>query len=91
MIILYGAKTFTKQGGRTHTSLVCQSCGRTTPMNLYRARTWFTLFFLPLFPVHTRFIAQCPYCGNQIKDKAFKGQFNFNMDAIKSMKKNGQI
>jgi len=42
----------------------CPLCGRETMHVIISRRTWFTLFFLPIFPVSgKRTIARCQVCG----------------------------
>jgi hypothetical protein len=44
----------------------CATCGSNAAQRLYRIRTWFTLFFAPIFPFgHGRYVMQCSYCGTQ--------------------------
>jgi hypothetical protein len=57
-------------GSRTRSALVavlffaCAHCGAQAAQRLFRRRTWFTLFFAPIFPFgHGRYIMQCAYCG----------------------------
>ncbi|WP_420362380.1 zinc ribbon domain-containing protein [Curtobacterium aetherium] len=59
-------------GSRTRTALVgvlffaCALCGSTAAQRLHRLRTWFTLFFVPVFPFgHGRYVLHCAYCGGQ--------------------------
>lgn len=58
-------------GSRTSTKLVaalifaCALCHATAAQRLFRVQTWFTLFFLPIFPFgHGRYALQCAYCGS---------------------------
>jgi hypothetical protein len=44
-------------------SFVCGYCGVLAPQHVVRRRTKFTLFFLPLFTVATRFVNECTNCG----------------------------
>lgn len=44
-------------------TLVCPGCGHPAAHPLHRAVTKFTLFFVPLFPVRTRYTTQCAFCG----------------------------
>jgi Ni,Fe-hydrogenase I cytochrome b subunit len=57
-------------GSRSRSALVgvlffaCTLCGSTAAQRLHRLRTWFTLFFVPVFPFgHGRYVLQCAYCG----------------------------
>src|SRR5688572_13008963 len=66
-IILFGARTIVSDDSAAppvHTA--CPNCGRDVTMRARAHRTWFTLFFIPLFPVSgkTRF-TECPSCGSQ--------------------------
>lgn len=44
-------------------TLVCPRCGNPAAHPLHRAVTKFSLFFVPLFPVRTRYTTQCTFCG----------------------------
>lgn len=44
-------------------TLVCPRCGNRAAHPLHRAVTKFTLFFVPLFPVRTKYTTQCTFCG----------------------------
>lgn len=42
----------------------CAVCGSQAAQRLFRLRTWFTLFFVPVFPFgHGRYVMQCAFCG----------------------------
>ncbi len=41
----------------------CPRCGQEAAHRLVRSQRWFTLFFIPIFPFRTRYIATCTYCG----------------------------
>lgn len=41
----------------------CPHCGNTREWRNLRVRTWFTLFFIPLVPYKTEYVALCPICG----------------------------
>jgi hypothetical protein len=43
--------------------LTCVNCRRTAANAVLRTVTKFTLFFIPLFPVRTRYATQCTACG----------------------------
>ncbi|HSK60113.1 MAG TPA: zinc-ribbon domain-containing protein [Actinomycetospora sp.] len=45
--------------------LTCVNCRRTAANAVLRTVTKFTLFFVPLFPVRTRYATQCTACGFQ--------------------------
>ncbi|MEU4833615.1 zinc-ribbon domain-containing protein [Streptosporangium sp. NPDC023615] len=41
----------------------CPNCGNTAAQVLTRRVTKFSLFFIPLFPVRSRYESQCTFCG----------------------------
>ena len=42
----------------------CTRCNSLAAQRLFRIRTWFTLFFAPIFPLgHGRYTMQCAFCG----------------------------
>ena len=43
--------------------LLCQTCHRPSAHAVVRLKTWFTLFFIPLFPVSITYATACPMCG----------------------------
>jgi hypothetical protein len=43
--------------------LTCANCRRTAANAVLKTVTKFTLFFIPLFPVRTRYATQCTACG----------------------------
>ena len=44
-------------------TLSCAHCGSSSAHPLRLLRTKFTLFFVPLFVVHSEYQMQCTYCG----------------------------
>ena len=46
---------------------VCPNCGNRAEWSSLRVRTWFTLFFLPVFPYKTRYVATCPVCKYEVE------------------------
>lgn len=43
--------------------LTCANCHRSAANAVVRTVTKFTLFFVPLFPIRTRYTTQCTACG----------------------------
>ena len=41
----------------------CQRCGQESAHRLVRSRRFFSLFFVPVIPLHTRYVVTCTYCG----------------------------
>ncbi|MER6422293.1 zinc-ribbon domain-containing protein [Streptomyces sp. NPDC001137] len=48
-------------------TLVCGGCGNPAAHTLRKRVTKFTLFFVPLFPISTRYATQCTFCGREQK------------------------
>ena len=46
---------------------VCEVCGNQAAHQLVRRVNRFTLFFIPLFPVSTRYVDTCTACGRSIE------------------------
>ncbi|WP_329176621.1 MULTISPECIES: zinc-ribbon domain-containing protein [unclassified Streptomyces] len=44
-------------------TLVCGRCGNPAAHTLKKRVTKFTLFFVPLFPISTKYVTQCTFCG----------------------------
>jgi hypothetical protein len=45
--------------------LVCRVCGNTAAQQLWKRATKFSLFFIPLFSVRTRYLMGCGFCGSE--------------------------
>jgi zinc-ribbon family len=60
-VVIFGLRT--KVFVLTVLTLLCPRCGNQAAHPLHRAVTKFTLFFVPLFPVKTRYSTQCTFCG----------------------------
>ena len=67
MIILYGTKVKSKEIGQTKEVCSCGHCNNTSIWTLYNNRRWFTLFFIPIFPLSSTKFLECPVCGWGIK------------------------
>ena len=61
MIILFGTRRRRTPLGIV--MLLCQRCQRPSAHAVFMVRTWFTLFFIPLFPVSIKYATACPLCG----------------------------
>ena len=46
---------------------VCDNCGQHAAHHLTRRPRKVTLFFLPLFPVSTKYFDTCSYCGRVLQ------------------------
>ncbi|WP_199443786.1 zinc-ribbon domain-containing protein [Umezawaea beigongshangensis] len=60
-MVIFGFRT--KVFVLTVLTLLCPRCGNRAAHPLHRSVTRFTLFFVPLFPVRTRYSTQCTACG----------------------------
>ncbi|MFI0511994.1 ribosomal protein L44E [Streptomyces canus] len=68
MLILFGTKGYLYQ--LAILTLVCGRCGNPAAHTLRKRVTKFTLFFVPLFPISTKYATQCTFCGAENKVSA---------------------
>lgn len=61
MFFIFGLRTGVHRLGVA--TLVCRNCGNAAAQVITRRVTRFSLFFVPLFPVRTRYGMQCSFCG----------------------------
>ena len=68
MFIIWGTRTFKKIMTQTG-PYTCNNCNNAVHFQLLRVATWFTLFFIPIFPVSFKYFHICPICsqGQQVK------------------------
>lgn len=67
--IVYGTKAFAKFRGYYGSAKECSQCGKVYKQAVVRVRSWFHLEYIPLFPVKTMYLVQCPICGNDASYK----------------------
>ncbi|MFI5802222.1 zinc-ribbon domain-containing protein [Streptomyces sp. NPDC051561] len=60
-MIIFGTKGYVYQLAML--MLLCGQCGNPAAHSLRKRVTKFTLFFVPLFPVSTKYVTQCTFCG----------------------------
>ena len=60
-MIIFGTKGYLYQ--LAILTLVCGQCGNPAAHTLRKRVTKFTLFFVPLFPISTKYLTQCTFCG----------------------------
>ncbi|MFJ9174733.1 zinc-ribbon domain-containing protein [Streptomyces sp. NPDC102360] len=60
-MIIFGTRGYAYQ--LAILTYVCGSCGNPAAHTLRKFVTKFTLFFVPLFPISTKYQAQCTFCG----------------------------
>ncbi len=63
MFFIFGLRTKVSRSGVVQQ--VCRNCGNHAAQVVTRRSTRFTLFFVPLVPVRTRYVQQCTFCGAQ--------------------------
>lgn len=61
MFFIFGLRTSVKRSGVV--SSVCRNCGNLAAQVITRRSTKFSLFFIPLIPIRTRYVQQCSFCG----------------------------
>ncbi|MDO5682976.1 MAG: zinc-ribbon domain-containing protein [Propionibacteriaceae bacterium] len=61
MLLIFGTKGYREILGVV--TLVCQACGHPAAHRLERLTQKFTLFFIPLITVSTKFGMQCAMCS----------------------------
>ncbi|MCF1598788.1 zinc-ribbon domain-containing protein [Streptomyces muensis] len=64
-MIIFGTKGYLYQ--LAILTLVCGQCGNPSAHTLRKRVTKFTLFFVPLFPISTKYATQCTFCGAEQK------------------------
>ncbi|GAA2274322.1 hypothetical protein GCM10010145_52160 [Streptomyces ruber] len=64
-MIIFGTKGYLYQ--LAVLTLLCGNCGNPAAHTLRKRVTKFTLFFVPLFPVSTKYLTQCTFCGTERK------------------------
>ena len=77
MILIFGTKRKFKNLG-TLENCHCSRCNNTSDWNFMEYRDWFTLFWIPVFPISARKeYLECPIC-RQIYDVPKNQLFEFN-------------
>ena len=69
MFILFGTTEKTKVMTEIETNELCMNCNNMVKHGIIRKRSYFTLFFIPLIPLHTRYSIICPACTFERKIK----------------------
>lgn len=64
-MIIFGTKGYLYQLATL--MLVCNQCKNPAAHTLRKRITKFTLFFVPLFPISTKYLTQCTFCGAEQK------------------------
>lgn len=61
MLIIFGLSTRTQIAATM--AMICERCGQYGAHNLARLTRRFTIFFIPLIPVGSRYEDTCTVCG----------------------------
>ncbi len=69
MFIIWGTKGIEKHLGFSAQPYRCQHCNNTEYYKIMRVRTWFTLFWIPIFPISSKYFITCPICNYGMKLK----------------------
>ena len=69
MFIVWGTRSKDKELGQSQVSYECERCNNVSRYRIFRRRNWFTIFWIPLIPLSTKYYIACPVCnyGQQIK------------------------
>jgi zinc-ribbon family len=69
MFIIFGTRRMRRQLGIV--LMMCPRCQRPCAHAIVRLQSWFTLFFIPLIPMGTKYFTACSLCGGATRtDKA---------------------
>jgi tetratricopeptide (TPR) repeat protein len=67
-ILLFGTRAVVSNDAGPSATAQCPQCGQLTTFVPKGVRYWFTLFFIPLFPISgKRPLAECTNCGAQLQ------------------------
>lgn len=63
MFVIIGTQVKKEELGCIPEPRICPRCRRLVHYQVIREQRWFTVFWVPLFPVQSRQYIQCPSCG----------------------------
>jgi zinc-ribbon family len=66
ILIGFGRRTH-KDLGETGTVQTCARCSNSIFYHLVSSHTWFTCFFIPIFPYRSAYRIECPVCFHGIE------------------------
>ncbi|BCL15895.1 zinc-ribbon domain-containing protein [Micromonospora sagamiensis] len=61
MFLIFGLRTSVRRSGVV--AMVCPNCGNHAAQVITKRSTRFSVFFVPLIPIRTRYVRQCSFCG----------------------------
>jgi hypothetical protein len=65
VFVIFGIKRLRKRLATVFA--LCGQCNTPAAQVIVRASTWFSLFFVPVIPLGSKYISTCTYCGNSMK------------------------
>jgi len=65
MFLIFGVKRLKRRLVTTFT--LCGRCGTPAAQVLTRISTWFSLFFVPVIPLGSKYVLTCTFCGESTK------------------------
>lgn len=65
MFLIFGVKHLKRR--LVTTFALCGRCGTPAAQVLTRLGTWFSLFFVPVIPLGTKYVLTCTFCGESTK------------------------
>ena len=65
MVFIFGFRIYSQLLATV--AYVCENCGQHAAHSVTKRVRRFTLFFLPLLPVSTRYEDQCSFCGRVLR------------------------
>lgn len=60
-MIIFGVRAFAQLIATLN--VVCGRCGNPAAQRVVKRTRWFTLFFIPIFPIGVTRVMTCTYCG----------------------------
>jgi zinc-ribbon family len=61
MLIIFGIKRLVRRLATVFA--LCSQCGSPAAQVIVRTSTWFSLFFIPVVPLGSRYSSTCTFCG----------------------------
>lgn len=62
MFIIFGSRGFKIRLGTTLLHRTCGHCHNDVRLDAYKTGSKFTLFFIPIFPISSKYHVICPIC-----------------------------
>ena len=64
MFFIIGSTQTTQNNKKSKTPQYCDHCHNTEYWVLEKQKNWVSLFFIPVIPYKTKYLAYCPICRN---------------------------